>query len=57
MTRASIPQVRIRAINQAPPRGSGEFVLYWMAASRRLGHNYALQRAVDWAQGLDTARS
>ena len=31
---------------------SGEYVLYWMTAFRRAGHNFALQRAVDWCVEL-----
>jgi deoxyribodipyrimidine photo-lyase len=42
------PDLRIRALNAAPPRRRG-FVLYWMTAFRRLGYNFALQRAVDLA--------
>jgi deoxyribodipyrimidine photo-lyase len=31
---------------------TGEYVLYWMVANRRLAHNFALDRAVAWARSL-----
>jgi deoxyribodipyrimidine photo-lyase len=40
---------RIREINGQPIHGSGKYVLYWMTSARRLGWNFALQRAVDYA--------
>jgi deoxyribodipyrimidine photo-lyase len=48
----AVPGVRVRACNQAPERGEGEFVLYWMIAARRAGWSFALQRAVEHAHGL-----
>jgi len=47
-----IPQLRLEACNEAPLRAEGEYVLYWMTAFRRLGFNFSLQRAVEWAQQL-----
>ena len=47
-----VPENRIRAANDRPVRAEGEFVLYWMIASRRLQWNFALQRAVEWALEL-----
>jgi deoxyribodipyrimidine photo-lyase len=47
-----VPLVRVRACNQAPVRGDGGFVFYWMIAARRSGWNFALQRAVDYAVRL-----
>ncbi len=41
-----VPTVRVQALNAISPRPDGEFVLYWMVAQRRLGWNFALQRAV-----------
>ncbi len=35
-----------------PPRPEGEFVLYWMIAQRRLAWNFALDRAIAWAEEL-----
>ena len=47
-----VPQERVRRASAAPPRERGRFVLYWMTANRRLGWNFALQHAVDWARRL-----
>jgi deoxyribodipyrimidine photo-lyase len=49
----SVPELRIRAANHAPIAGDGAFVLYWMIASRRTDHNFALDRAIEWALRLD----
>lgn len=49
---ASVPRLRIRDANEAPVNHDGEFVLYWMTASRRTHWNFALQRAADWADEL-----
>ena len=49
---STVPELRIEARNDAPPRLGGEYVLYWMIMSRRPGWNFALQRAVDWASSL-----
>lgn len=40
-----VPPLRIRAVNEAPVREDGDFVLYWMIAARRRGYNFGLQRA------------
>ncbi|MEB3223560.1 MAG: deoxyribodipyrimidine photolyase [Candidatus Sericytochromatia bacterium] len=52
----AVSPVRLRLLNEAPPRPAGEFVLYWMIAYRRLGWNHALQRAValanEWGKPL-----
>lgn len=45
----SIPDVRIRTCNSETLR-DGEFVLYWMIASRRLRWNFALERAAGEAR-------
>lgn len=47
-----VPTERIRNANEAPPRPEREFVLYWMTASRRIDHNHAMDRAVEWAHQL-----
>lgn len=47
-----IPAARIRDLNGRPVRGDAGHVLYWMTAQRRLDWNFALQRAVEWAQEL-----
>jgi deoxyribodipyrimidine photo-lyase len=43
---------RIRVVNQRPVVPAGRFVLYWMIAARRPSFNYALDRAVAWAEAL-----
>jgi deoxyribodipyrimidine photo-lyase len=47
-----VPALRITAINQSPLRTSGDYVLYWMIASRRPCWNFALERAVEYAIAL-----
>jgi deoxyribodipyrimidine photo-lyase len=48
----SVPDIRVRALNDAPVRSEGDFVLYWMIAYRRTTWNFSLQRAVEWAHDL-----
>jgi deoxyribodipyrimidine photo-lyase len=40
-----IPEARRRVLRDEDIRPDGEFVLYWMVASRRLRSNYAVERA------------
>lgn len=40
-------------MNRKQARDSGEFVLYWMTANRRLRWNYSLDRALEWCQELN----
>jgi len=47
-----VPQSRIRPLNTAAIHPGGQLVLYWMVATRRLQHNFALQRAVEHARQL-----
>jgi deoxyribodipyrimidine photo-lyase len=47
-----ISNQRIRAVNRAEVRGEGDFVLYWMTTQRRLVWNFALERAIAWAEEL-----
>ncbi len=47
-----VPEIRQRNLNSAPVRSDGAYVLYWMVAFRRTQHNFALQRAVEWAKAL-----
>ncbi len=49
---ATIPDVRIRTCNSETLREKGDFVLYWMIASRRLGWNFALEQAAGHARQL-----
>lgn len=46
---SQLPAVRLRRLTEAGPRTDGQFVLYWMTASRRLEWNFALDRAVELA--------
>ncbi len=43
------PEVRIRALNEAPVRLERDYVLYWMTSFRRARSNFSLQRAVEQA--------
>ena len=45
----SIPDIRIRTVNDAPASPHGEYVLYWMIAQRRLRWNFALDHALSQA--------
>jgi deoxyribodipyrimidine photo-lyase len=47
------PALRVRRVNEAPVRANGAFVLYWMVAARRIGWNFALDRALEWVRELD----
>ncbi len=49
----AVPELRVRARNDAPVRHDGSFVLYWMTAARRTTFSYALDRAVSFALTLD----
>ncbi len=49
----TVPEIRVRRLNGSTPRPSGDHVLYWMTATRRLGWNYALERAVEHARALE----
>jgi deoxyribodipyrimidine photo-lyase len=48
----TIPELRIRAINEVEPSSDGNYVLYWMISFRRSHYNFSLQRAVEWAKEL-----
>ena len=48
----SIPDTRVRALREAPPHPGADYVLYWMVMARRPGWNFALERAVAWAERL-----
>ncbi|MGA2696932.1 MAG: hypothetical protein ABSE92_12775 [Terriglobales bacterium] len=45
-------QQRIRRLNTSPVREEADYVLYWMIAARRTSFNFALDRAIAWAQKL-----
>jgi len=48
----AVPNVRVRALNGGEVRADGDFVLYWMVASRRTRWNHALDRAIELARRL-----
>jgi deoxyribodipyrimidine photo-lyase len=52
-TSDKVPAIRVRDLNRKPVRADGEYVLYWMVAARRERWNFALDRAVELARGLD----
>jgi deoxyribodipyrimidine photo-lyase len=47
-----VPSIRIRTANARSIDPRGDFVLYWMIASRRARHNFALDRAIEHARAL-----
>ncbi len=47
------PTCRIRALNAAPVRPTGDWVLYWMVANRRSRWNFSLDRALEHARALN----
>ena len=49
---SSVPDNRLRVMNDGPVRAQQDYVLYWMVANRRHDYNFSLQRAVEWAQHL-----
>jgi deoxyribodipyrimidine photo-lyase len=49
---SSVPQARVRVVNDAPVDPDGRWVLYWMVAARRSFANFGLERAADWARHL-----
>ena len=50
---SSVPALRVESCNSAPVEPGGDHVVYWMIASRRVGWNFALERAADWAKELE----
>lgn len=47
-----VPALRIQDCNSAPVRADRLYVLYWMIATRRLSHNFALDRALEHCREL-----
>lgn len=47
-----VPIIRTRTANARSIDPRGDFVLYWMIASRRARHNFALDRAIEHARAL-----
>ena len=52
MPSATVPSLRVRAVNDREVRAEGSYVLYWMIAARRRLANFGLQRAVEQARAL-----
>jgi deoxyribodipyrimidine photo-lyase len=48
----TVPRHRVTSCNGAPVRPDGDFVLYWMIATRRADWSFALDRAVEHATEL-----
>ncbi len=44
---SAVPAIRIKNSNAQPLNQRGDYVLYWMIASRRLHFNFALDRALE----------
>ena len=47
-----VPEIRIQSCNTRLANPGAQFVLYWMIAYRRVGWNFGLQRAAEWANQL-----
>ncbi|MCB9525218.1 MAG: deoxyribodipyrimidine photolyase [Myxococcales bacterium] len=47
-----VPADRLTVLNDAPVRGGGEYVLYWMIAHRRTRWHFGIQHAVNRAAAL-----
>jgi deoxyribodipyrimidine photo-lyase len=45
--------LRTTAVNDCEINRKGRYVLYWMTSARRTQYNFALERAVRWANELD----
>src|SRR5690349_19859476 len=45
--------MRVRLVDDVAPSADGRYVLYWMTMFRRAGWNFALERAVRWAERLE----
>ncbi|MCH9727892.1 MAG: deoxyribodipyrimidine photolyase [Planctomycetes bacterium] len=49
----SVPEIRIRQLNQRPIDVDGDYILYWMIASRRSRSNFSLDRAIELSKELN----
>ena len=47
-----VPTIRIGPLNAKSVRTDGRYVLYWMSSARRAGWNFALDRAIGYANEL-----
>jgi len=52
LPRYEVPPLRIRRLNERPPRPDGQLVLYWMIGFRRTSWNFSLDRALWWSREL-----
>jgi len=52
MSAPAVPEIRTRRLTTRALRPEGDYVLYWMTATRRLTWNYALGRALEHAHAL-----
>lgn len=48
----TIDPARIHAVCDRPCDPDGDYILYWMRATRRVDHNFALDRALHWSSEL-----
>ena len=48
-----VPEFRIQKSNGAGEDPRGDYILYWMIATRRTHWNFSLQRAVEWSNSLN----
>ncbi|MEM6792009.1 MAG: deoxyribodipyrimidine photolyase, partial [Myxococcota bacterium] len=48
----SVPEIRLRALNDNPRRENGDYVLYWMTSFRRTRFNHSLDRALELSREL-----
>jgi deoxyribodipyrimidine photo-lyase len=48
----TVPELRVRAVNDLDVADGGDYVLYWMIAARRRLANFGLQRAVELGREL-----
>ena len=49
-----VPPTRVTTLKDINPESlnDSQYVIYWMIAFKRVGYNFALQRAVEWANQL-----
>ena len=52
MALQKVPAIRIRECNNAAMRPQAKYVLYWMIATRRVSHNFGLDRAIEHCREL-----
>jgi deoxyribodipyrimidine photo-lyase len=45
-----VPAIRVRECNEAAVRPAAKYALYWMIANRRVTHNFALDRAIEYCR-------